>query len=39
MKQSQRNPSAEISDAIPPVYSNFIAEQFLQQFAAKHAVE
>ena len=28
---------AEISDAIPPAYSKFIAEKFLEQFAARHA--
>jgi DNA (cytosine-5)-methyltransferase 1 len=28
---------AEISDAIPPAYSKFIAEKFLEQFAARDA--
>ena len=30
---------AEISDAIPPAYSRWIAERFLQQFAVKDAAE
>ena len=30
---------AEISDAIPPAYCKFIAEKFLEQFAAKDAAE
>ena len=30
---------AEISDAIPPAYSRWIAERFLEQFAVKDAAE
>jgi DNA polymerase I-like protein with 3'-5' exonuclease and polymerase domains len=30
---------AEISDAIPPAYSKFIAEKFLEQFAVRDAAE
>ena len=30
---------AEISDAIPPAYSWWIAERFLEQFAVKDAAE